>query len=280
MKRYISLMLTLLLLFSLCACGQSPEETQGEEEYLSVQEPAPQEEKPEEEPQQEEPVDELPQAFEPVVPASAAVSADWFADAAFIGDSVSVMLQYYNDAYGTLGKATFLCSESLSPAGALSYTAGHERLPEYPKGSGQRPRLEDAVLASGASKVYVMLGMNCIAGGVDRACQDLVTLIDTILAKSPEATILVQPVTPMTETSPRADAALNNETIAAYNAKVLEVCREREWYYVESREALSNEAGYLRDDYSGDKAMGIHLNYNGAAAWAEYLLTHVPEALK
>ena len=41
MKRYISLMLTLLLLFSLCACGQSPDDTQGEEEYLSVQEPAP-----------------------------------------------------------------------------------------------------------------------------------------------------------------------------------------------------------------------------------------------
>ena len=63
MKRYISLMLALLLLFSLGACGQSPEETQGEEEYLSVQEPAPQEEEPEEEPQQEEPVEELPQAF-------------------------------------------------------------------------------------------------------------------------------------------------------------------------------------------------------------------------
>ena len=271
MKRYISCFLTIMLLFSLCACGQpsAPQET--EEEYLSVQEPEPV-------PQEEEPEEELP--FEPVVPASQAVSADWFADAAIIGDSVSVMLEYYNNAYGPLGQATFLCSESLSPGGALSYAAGHERLPEYPKGSGQRPRLEDAVAASGASKVYVMLGMNCIAGGVDRACQDLVTLIDTILAKSPEATILVQSVTPMTETSPRADAALNNETIAQYNAKVLEVCREREWYYVVSAEALSNEAGSLRDDYSGDKAMGIHLNYNGAAAWAEYLLTHVPEALK
>lgn len=271
MKRYISLMLTLLLLFSLCACGQSSDPADTEEEYLSVQEP----ETPE-----EEPVDELPPVFEPVVPASQAVSADWFADAVLIGDSVSVMLEYYNDAYGTLGQATFLCAESLSPGGALSYSAGHERLPEYPKGSGQRPRLEDAVAASGASKVYVMLGMNCIAGGVDRACQDLVTLIDTILAKSPDVTILVQPVTPMTADSPRADAALNNDTIAQYNAQVLEVCREREWYYVASREALSDEAGYLRADYSGDKAMGIHLNYNGAAAWADYLLTHVPEALK
>ena len=271
MKRYISLMLTLLLLFSLCACGQPSDPADTEEEYLSVQEP----ELPE-----EEPVDELPPPFEPVVPASQAVSADWFADAVLIGDSVSVMLEYYNDAYGTLGQATFLCAESLSPGGALTYSAGHERLPEYPKGSGQRPRLEDAVAASGASKVYVMLGMNCIAGGVDRACQDLVTLIDTILAKSPDVTILVQPVTPMTADSPRADAALNNDTIAQYNAQVLEVCREREWYYVASREALSDEAGYLRADYSGDKAMGIHLNYNGAAAWADYLLTHVPEALK
>jgi len=26
--------------------------------------------------------------------------------------------------------------------------------------------------------------------------------------------------------------------------------------------------------------MGIHFNYDGAAAWADYLLTHVPQALK
>ena len=36
----------------------------------------------------------------------------------------------------------------------------------------------------------------------------------------------------------------------------------------------------LKAEYSGDKAMGIHFNYDGAAAWANYLLTHVPEALK
>lgn len=271
MKRCTSIFLSILLLLTLCACSSAPAAEEPEEEYLSVQEP---------EPPAEEPEEELPPPFDPVVPASEAVTADWFADAAFIGDSVSVMLEYYNNAYGTLGQATFLCSESLSPSGALSYEAGHERLPEYPKGSGQRPRLEDAVAASGASKVYVMLGMNCIAGGVDTACRDLVTLIDAILEKSPDVTILIQPVTPMTADSPRADGALNNDTIAQYNAKVLEICRERAWYYVASREALSDESGYLRADYSGDKAMGIHLNYNGAAAWAEYLLTHVPEALK
>ena len=52
-----------------------------------------------------------------------------------------------------------------------------------------------------------MLGMNCIAGGVDRACQDLVTLVGRIQAKSPDTAILIQSVTPMTADSPRADDA-------------------------------------------------------------------------
>lgn len=58
------------------------------------------------------------------------------------------------------------------------------------------------------------------------------------------------------------------------------VCQENEWYFVNVAEAVSDEAGYLRADFSGDTAMGIHFNYNGAAAWADYLLTHVPDALK
>ena len=261
MKRCLTGFLALLLLLSLCACGEPQQTEQTGQE-------------PEETTQPEEP------PFDPVVPASQAVSADWFQDAAFIGDSVSVMLETYNDSYGRLSSPAFFCSVSLSQTGALTYSAGSERLPEYPKGSGRHPRLEDGVAESGAKKIYIMLGMNCIAGGVDRACQDLVTLIDGILAKSPQTAIFVQSVTPMTADSPRADDSLNNTTIQAFNTQMQSICQEREWYYVNVAEALSDETGCLRADLSGDKAMGIHLNYNGAAAWTDYLLTHVPEALK
>ncbi|MFR6379690.1 MAG: hypothetical protein ACLUNZ_07620 [Evtepia sp.] len=65
------------------------------------------------------------------------MDASWFDDAAFVGDSVSVTLANYNSSYGTLGKAKFFCSVSLSQTNALSYQAGNERLPEYPAGSGQ-----------------------------------------------------------------------------------------------------------------------------------------------
>ena len=125
-----------------------------------------------------------------------------------------------------------------------------------------------------------MLGMNCIAGGVDRASQDLVTLVDQILAKSPEAAIFIQSVTPMTAASPRADDALNNGTIQAFNERMRQICQEKQWYFVNVAEAVSDENGFLRSEFSGDRAMGIHFNYDGAAAWADYLLTHVPQALK
>ena len=269
MRSKLILLLSLLLLFSCAACvAQDPQkQPEGQETLLAdgdsgglEEEPAP--------------------AFDPVVPAGQAVDPQWFSDAAFVGDSVSVMLENYNTSTSVLGSPAFFCSVSLSQTNALSYETGNSRLPEYPKGSGQHPKVEDGIAAAGAKKVYLMLGMNCIAGGVDRASQDLVKLADRILEKSPQAQILVESVTPMTATSPRADDALNNTTIQAFNDKMKEICQEREWYYIDVAETVSDEQGFLREDYSGDKAMGIHFNYNGAKAWADYLLTHVPEALK
>ena len=99
MKRCLTGFLALLLLLSLCACGEPQQTEQTGQE-------------PEETTQPEEP------PFDPVVPASQAVSADWFQDAAFIGDSVSVMLETYNDSYGRLSNPAFFCSVSLSQTGA------------------------------------------------------------------------------------------------------------------------------------------------------------------
>ena len=185
--------LVLFVLFALTACA-APQPSGGEETLLVNGESGGLQEPP---------------AFDPLVPASQAVDPQWFSDAAFVGDSVSVMLELYNSSAGLLGTPAFFCAESLSQTNALSYTAGNVHLPEYPKGSGQRPAVADGVSSSGAKKVYLMLGMNCISRGVDRACQDLVTLVGEILTRSPDTAILIESVTPMTADSPRADDALN-----------------------------------------------------------------------
>lgn len=280
MKRQAALLLAFLFLFVLAGCGQTPSQPAsdpaGEETVLTDGESP--------EPENPEASEEAPEApaEEPdtAVPAGEAVDPQWFSDAAFVGDSISVMLEQYNASTSALGSPTFLCSVSLSQQNAQSYEAGNERLPEYPKGSGQHPKVENAIAAAGAKKIYLMLGMNCIAGGVDRACTDLVTLVGKIQAQSPDTAILIQSVTPMTADSPRADESLNNTTIQAFNDQMKTICQEKGWYFINVAEAVSDENGFLRSDFSGDKAMGIHFNYNGAAAWAEYLLTHVPQALK
>ena len=283
-NRWTIAVLTLSLLLALAACGpaQDAADPTGEDSttHQTGETTSPEDTQTTQENQDGQTGEEAPAKTDTVpVPESAPVDASWFDDAAFVGDSVSVTLANYNSSYGTLGKAKFF-SVSLSQTNALSYQAGNERLPEYPAGSGQHPRIEDGIAASGAKKVYLMLGMNCIASGVDRVSQDLVTLVSKIQEKSPGIAVLIESVTPMTADSPRADGSLNNFTIQEFNEKMKAICQEKQWYYVNVAEAVTGDQGALKAEYSGDKAMGIHFNYDGAAAWANYLLTHVPEALK
>ena len=284
-NRWTIAVLTLSLLLALAACGpaQDAADPTGEDSTTNQtgETTSPEDTQNTQENQDGQTGEEAPAKTDTVpVPESAPVDAGWFDDAAFVGDSVSVTLANYNSSYGTLGNAKFFCSVSLSQTNALSYQAGNERLPEYPAGSGQHPRIEDGIAASGAKKVYLMLGMNCIASGVDRVSQDLVTLVSKIQEKSPGIAVLIESVTPMTADSPRADGSLNNFTIQEFNEKMKAICQEKQWYYVNVAEAVTGDQGALKAEYSGDKAMGIHFNYDGAAAWANYLLTHVPEALK
>lgn len=284
-KRWTIAVLTLSLLLALAACGPAQDATDptGEDSttHQTGENDPPEDTQTTQENQDGQNGEEAPAKTDTVpVPESAPVDASWFDDAAFVGDSVSVTLANYNSSYGTLGNAKFFCSVSLSQTNALSYQAGNTHLPEYPAGSGQHPRIEDGIAASGAKKVYLMLGMNCIASGVDRVSQDLVTLVSKIQEKSPGIAVLIESVTPMTADSPRADGSLNNFTIQEFNEKMKAICQEKQWYYVNVAEAVTGDQGALKAEYSGDKAMGIHFNYDGAAAWANYLLTHVPEALK
>ncbi len=286
-KRWTIAALTLSLVLSLAACGPAQDTTDtdsaGEESTTNQtgESNPPEDTQTNQENQDGQNGEQSPAETDNVsVSESDPVDASWFDDAAFVGDSVSVTLANYNSSYGVLGNAKFFCSVSLSQTNALSYQTGNAHLPEYPAGSGQHPRIEDGIAASGAKKVYLMLGMNCIASGVDRVSQDLVTLVSKIQEKSPGIAVLIESVTPMTADSPRADGSLNNYTIQEFNEKMKAICQEKQWYYVNVAEAVTGDYGALKAEYSGDKAMGIHFNYDGAAAWANYLLTHVPDALK
>lgn len=209
---------------------------------------------------------------------SEAVDVSWFDDVAFIGDSVSVKLQYYAASTQALGDATFLCAGSLSASNALHTVTSESTHPTY---QGKKMALEDSVALSGVDKVYIMLGMNNIAFGLENSTGDMVEMIDRILEKSPDVTIVIQSVTPMAKTSRTANQWLNNDSIAAYNQRMQEICHERGWYYLAVEEMFKDEDGYLIREYCSDPdEMGIHFSTQAAEIWVEYLKTHVPELLK
>lgn len=73
--------------------------------------------------------------FTALVPETEEGPVTFFDQAVFIGDSISMTLEAYCGASGALGGAKFLCAGSMSPTNMLT----GKILPEYPKGSGQKP---------------------------------------------------------------------------------------------------------------------------------------------
>ena len=215
--------------------------------------------------------------FDPVLKEGPAVDMSYFNDTVFVGDSVSMMLSYHDNRYNSFGNARFLVRGSMSARNALWPVSSSSY---HPKLNGQRVRVEDGVKMLGAKKVYIMLGMNEISMGVNAAVQNMTKLCDLIVQKSPGVTIIVESVTPMAQGSTSTTSRLNNSTISQFNQKMQGVCEERRWYFLNVAEALSDANGYLKRSYCSDyPTMGLHLTYDAAGAWLQYIKTHpVPNA--
>ena len=177
--------------------------------------------------------------FTALIPESEEGPVTFFDQAVFIGDSISMTLEAYCGASGALGQAKFLCAGSMSPTNMLT----GKILPEYPKGSGQKPAIEESVAATGAKVVYVMLGMDNIAYGIEKATGDYMTVLNNIQTRNPGVQIIVQSVTPMADKSTSYSEKLNNEQINAFNQKMQEYCQENRWYYLNVAGGLPRRAG-------------------------------------
>lgn len=212
------------------------------------------------------------------VPASDPVPASWFDDAVFIGDSVSVGLEWYQNSTHALSKATMLCSVSFNAINALLPVSATSLHPKY---KGVKRLLEDNVKACGAKNVYIMLGMNGLTYPVDYTMERTERMVDNILKKNPNVNIIMQSVTPMTNNSYLiAEYGYSNSRINQFNERIKKLCAKRKWYYIDVGSALKDSNGALRADFCSDNYdMGIHVTDKACAAWVEYLKTHVPADL-
>ncbi len=214
---------------------------------------------------------ELRSEYDPVVPESAAADPGWFDDAAFCGDSLSTWLQNYAGDAG-LGNAAFLTATSFGIVNALGPVTESSVHPSY---QGRKMLLEDAIALKGAKKVYLMFGINDIDYGIDEAAHYYVELINRILVKSPDVQIYIESATPMLNNSKRATSQLNNETIRAFNAKMMDYCKQYKWNYLDIASVYADELGGLKAEACSDaETMGLHISFGATAEWVDYLRTH------
>ena len=248
-KRILALVLLLCMLLTLNACKKDEEPVVTEESTE-------------------------PTTLSAVVPESARADASYFDDVVFIGDSISEGLSNCEAAEDKMGGAQFLTSVSLSATNALWEVSSRSVHPRY---RGEKMKVERAVALSGATKVYLMLGMNdIIAVGVDKAAANFEKLCDAILTNAPDVELFVESVTPLAgEGKTSGEHTLNNATISQYNALLETMCLNRGWHYLNVAEALRGADGYLRTDLCSDpNGMGMLLTFGGCEAWIDYLYTH------
>ena len=217
-----------------------------------------------------EPVPETPAPAEPEeargydyaapVPEGEAVEDDWFADAAFLGDSLTDGLLLYSGIKG---------ADNLSYKGMTVQTV---RTDKVIRQDGAKYTPLEALGRKTYGKVYILLGVNELGWYNDQRFYDCYAqLVDLVREAQPDAQIYLQTLLPVTAEKSERHEWLKNEKIAVYNDLISQLAREKEVYLVDAHAALADETGALPAEESVD---GVHLTRSGYQIWAGYLRRH------
>ena len=193
------------------------------------------------------------------VPVGEAVEDTYFDDAVFLGDSRTDGFRLYSG----LNAGTYLYATGATVESVFSKAV------DTPQG---RMPLLDALAKTDCGKIYVMLGINELGWvGTDTFRNQAAKMFQRIQADHPDAVVVIQSLLPVSAKQDAKGSYVNNQRIGVYNQILRELAEELELPYLDVAEAVTDEDGCLRADWTFD---GVHLNKAGCQAWLEYLRTH------
>ena len=198
-------------------------------------------------------------------PAQQVVDSSFFDDAVFIGDSISLKLSYYAASSGELGKAKFLVVGSYGVGNAV-----YDGLELTYQGQSYK-NVEDALAATGAKKLFIMLGMNDIArkdfGYVDGAITNWGKLLDLLKSTCPDMTVYIQSMTPVWTGGEKG--GLNNKRVNEYNEKLKAFAQNNGYKFIDIAPYMKDSTGGLATRFCSDQY--VHLTDEGAKTWIKVL---------
>jgi hypothetical protein len=216
------------------------------------------------------------------LPEKPRVEDSFFDKTLFVGDSITIKLEWYvtemrrNGQPDLLGNSLFFCSGGLAIADLLDPVS---KKSVHPSIKGKKMLLEDAVALSHAERIYIMLGMNDIAVfDVQGSVDIMMELLGRIRKKSPNVQIFIESATPRLST--KDQKRLNNANLIKYNQRLCETLQRSglpSIWFVDVASALRGEDGALPLEYCSDpEELGIHFTDEACQIWIDYLYTHTP----
>ena len=197
-------------------------------------------------------------------PSQETVGASFFDDAVFVGDSISLKLSQYAASSGALGKAKFLVVGSYGVSNAINDHPDTKLTYQGVKYTD----VEKALAATGAKKVFIMLGMNDIGlYGIDKTISNWGVLLDLIRTACPNVTIYIQSMTPVWTGGEKG--SLNNSNVNAYNTKLQAFAQSNGCKYIDIFPYMKDSTGGLATEFCSDSY--VHLTNEGARRWIAVL---------
>lgn len=182
-----------------------------------------------------------------------------------LGDSTSYGLAAYNvlpnaQVWVTADASLPLYSQSY--ANINYYTAG---------GSMQQMSIDAAIAQRQPEFLLISLGIDSVASMTEEDFkQEYTDLITRIQAASPNTRIICQSIFPVI--NDQVTGALKNDRLNTADGWIIGVAAETGVKYLDSREALADDDGNLKEEYTnGD---GIHLNEEAFRQVIQYIRTH------
>lgn len=177
----------------------------------------------------------IPERDSAVIPAQPLpADADYFADAAFLVNSVSQGLDMY-DYDGLLTQADFYGTEKLTAFDAMDYIR----------------KMEDG----GYGKVYIGLGVNELWRDMDALRGCYMEMLEELMSYSSDSIIVLMGVPPVSAYKSDTNANYTRELVAEYNEMLLGLAEDWGVWYLDTGSALADEEGYLPSEVTED---GLH----------------------
>lgn len=186
------------------------------------------------------------------------VTNEYFADAAFIGNSLTEGLFMYTDIDD---QADGFYTVGLNVSSAQSDAFVDDTY-----------TLDQALVQKDYRKIYVMMGLNEVGWpDVDSFISEYASLLHQVERDCPEARIYVQSILPVSAARSSEGDSINNSNIRRFNEKIREMAESNNWTYLNVWEAIADEDGELPSDAAPD---GVHFGPEYMEIWLQYLREH------